>query len=54
MLFETFTINETVSETGKRFSKVKEAFLKRFAKKEKPQNVIREATNAVLEKEDLV
>lgn len=48
--FEKFTVKGTMNETGKDFTGVKEAFLERFAKKEEPQFVIREATDVSLNK----
>lgn len=52
--FEKFTVNGTISEDGKDFTRVRKAFLKRFHYKEEPHDVMREATNAGLDEKDLV
>lgn len=52
--FQTFTINISISEAGKDLSIVKNAFLEKFPKKEEPQDVIREVTNASFDERDML
>lgn len=52
--FERFTTAGVLRDEAKEFENVKNAFFDRFQKKEEPQDVIREATDASLDPERLV
>lgn len=52
--FEKFTVDGAINDAGKDFAQVKKAFLEKFFKKEEPQDVICEATDAVLDPNDLL
>lgn len=49
-----FTIDGKISEIRKDFSVVKKDHLDKFANREEPQDVKREATDAVLDQEDIL